>query len=108
MKARRALSSASIWRRVGLYARRPDHLVHRYPDGGELVLPPNGPFPAPVKEGILTFFPPVVPMSTTDIANRAELNPIDLKFIVLKKHSFELPFDFLLASMIARGSCAGG
>lgn len=45
-------------------------------------------------------------MSTTDIANRAELNPIDLKFVVLKKHSFELPFDFLLASMIARGSCA--
>ena len=37
-KAQKALTSSSIWRRVNLITRRPDHLVSRPAHPGELII----------------------------------------------------------------------
>ena len=101
-----ALSSVSIWRRVRLFARRPDHLVSHPPLPGELHLPFHNDL-WPTEDELLDFFPPTMPIFEENLIDGKDINSIDLKFLGLRKHQFELPFDSVFEALITRGSAAG-
>jgi len=103
VKAKQALSSASTWRRLKLLARRPDHLVTRPPQPGELLLPFYG--PAESIEQLLEFFPPNLTL-ISDTDQVREVSFVHLKLFALRKHSFFLPFASLLEVFVTRGACS--
>jgi len=98
----KALSSISIWRNLRLVTRRPDSLIQKSPLPSELVFRDDSCMTEMCEE-MLNFFPPLLSAQNPD----HDLGSLDLKYYMLRKHTFDIPFNEILSALVSRLRCSG-